>query len=158
VMREVLSDSEVPPYLDAVGREFLQQGRTAYRVLSLASSKLVPAARDTHVMTWRGTAVNSVLSVALMGAGLEVEVHDVGVTVVDSSPGQLAAILRELTECPPIEELADFVAGLRSAKLDDFVDEHLLRRLWVQRNARHRTAVSQVLWELQAARPLPSDL
>lgn len=158
VMREVLSDSEVPPYLDAVGREFLQQGRTAYRDLSLASFKVVPAARDTHVMTWRGTAVNSVLSVALMGAGFEVEVHDVGVTVVDRSPRQVVAILRELTECPPIEELAGFVAGLRSAKLDDFVDEHLLRRLWVQRNARHRTAVSQVLQGLQAARPLPSDL
>lgn len=148
-MREVLSDCEVPAYLDAAGREFLEQGRSAYREFALDNCALIPAARDTHIVTWRGTAVNSVLSIVLMSAGLEVEVHDIGVTAVDISPKQLAAVLQQAEECPPVEDLADFVVGLRTAKLDDFVDENLLRRLWAARNAKHRSAVSSMLDSLR---------
>lgn len=150
-MREVLSDTDVPAYLDAAGREFLEQGRSVYRDLSLERRALISAARDTHVITWRGTAVNSVLSIVLMSAGLEVAVHDVGVTAVDTTPGQLAAVLQHTGECPAMEDLSDFVIGLRTAKLDDFVDENLLRRLWAARNANHRDAVSSVLDHLRNA-------
>ena len=150
-MLEVLSDHEVPAYLDATGKEFLLQGRIAFRELGLDRRALLPAARDTHVITWRGTAVNSVLSIVLMSAGIEVAVHDVGVTAVDVTPEQLASVLRQAGDCPPMEDLSDFVAGLRTAKLDDFVDEALLRRLWATRNERYRDDVTHVLENLRSA-------
>lgn len=150
-MLEVLSDHEVPAYLDAAGKEFLLQGRTAFRELDLYRKALMPAVRDTHVITWRGTAVNSVLSIVLMSAGLEVAVHDIGITAVDVTPEQLSAVLRQAGDCPPMEDLSEFVAGLRTAKLDDFVDEALLRRLWAARNERYRDDVTHVLENLRSA-------
>lgn len=150
-MLEVLLDHEVPAYLDGTGKEFLLQGRTAFRELRLDRCALIPAARDTHVITWRGTAVNSVLAIVLMSAGLEVAVHDIGVTAVDVTPEQLASVLRQAGDCPPMEDLSDFVLGLRTAKLDDHVDEQLLRRMWASRNERHRGDVSHVLDGLRSA-------
>lgn len=150
-MLKVLSDHEVPEYLDASGKQFLLQGRNAFRELRLDRHALVSAGRDAHIITWRGTAVNSVLSIVLMSAGLEVAVHDVGLTAVDVTPRQLAAVLRQAGDCPPLEDLADFVAGLRTAKLDDFVDEALLRRLWADRNERYRNDVTDVLENLRTA-------
>jgi len=151
-MLEVLSNHEIPEYLDAGGKQFLLQGRNAFRELGLDRRALIPAARDTHVITWRGTAVNSVLSIVLMSAGLEVAVHDIGVTAVDVTPEQLAAVLHQASDCPPMEDLSDFVAGLRTAKLDDFVDEALLRRMWATRHERYRDDVSHVLESLRSTR------
>lgn len=150
-MLEVLSDHEIPAYLDAAGKKFLLQGRTAFRELGLHRRALIPAARDTHVITWRGTAINSVLSIVLMSAGLEVAVHDVGVTAFDVTPKQLAGILQQAGDCPPMEDLSDFVLGLRTAKLDDFIEESVLRRLWAARNEKHRDTVSSILTELRTA-------
>ncbi|TYC83812.1 DEAD/DEAH box helicase [Novosphingobium sp. BW1] len=148
-MREVLSDSEIPAYLDATSRDFLEQGRTAYRNLALDRTALIPAARDTHVVSWRGTALNSVLSIVLMSAGLEVEVHDLGVTAIDTTPEELTAVLQQAGDCPSMDDLSEFVLSLRTAKLDDFVDEILLRRLWAVRNAKHQGAVTSILNELR---------
>lgn len=150
-MLEVLLDHEVPAYLDGTAKEFLLQGRTAFRELGLDRRALISAARDTQVITWRGTAVNSVLAIVLMSAGLEVAVHDIGVTAVDVTPKQLASVLQEAGACPPMEDLSDFVLGLRTAKLDDHVDEPLLRRMWASRNERHRGDVSHVLDSLRSA-------
>ena len=95
--------------------------------------------------------MNSVLSIVLMSAGLEVAVHDIGITAVDVTPEQLSAVLRQAGDCPPMEDLSEFVAGLRTAKLDDFVDEALLRRLWAARNERYRDDVTHVLENLRSA-------
>jgi ATP-dependent helicase Lhr and Lhr-like helicase len=150
-IRVVLGDDDRPAYLDPAALEFLDQGRAAYRELGLDRRTLVPAGGDTHLVTWAGTAVNSLLAILLTSAGLEAEVHDVGITAVDTSPAELAAVLSGLEECPPVEDLAGFVEGLRTAKLDDFVDEDLLRRLWAVRNAKHRARVTAVLRQVNGA-------
>jgi ATP-dependent helicase Lhr and Lhr-like helicase len=147
-MRRVLEDDDVPPYLDREARAFLQQGRSAYRALRLDRAQVVSSKADTLVVTWRGTEVNAILAILLAGAGLGTETNDIGLGVVDTTPEELRAVLSGLAECPPIADLAGFVGNLRSAKLDEFVDEGLLRRLWSDRNARHRGAVSAVLREL----------
>ncbi|MGT2515522.1 hypothetical protein ACVOMT_15960 [Sphingomonas panni] len=100
------------------------------------------------MVTWAGTAVNGLLAILLTSAGLEAEVHDVGVTAVNISPAELTAVLGGLERCPPVEDLASYVEGLRTAKLDDFVDEELLRRLWAVRHAKHRDRVTAILRQL----------
>lgn len=144
-IQAVFEDDDRPAYLDPAAREFLDQGRAAYRELGLAHRSMVVAGADTHFLTWAGTAANDLLGILLTAAGLDTEVHDVGVTAVDTTPAELAALLSKIEECPPIEDLAGFVQGLRTAKLDDFVDEELLRRLWTLRNGCHRERVTSVL-------------
>lgn len=144
-MRAVLEDDDRPSYLDPAALEFLDQGRAAYRHLGLGHRSMIEAGNDTHLITWAGTGVNGLLAILLTSAGLDAEVHDVGVTAVGTTPSELSAVLAALDGCPPVEDLAEFVKGLRSAKLDDFVDEQLLRRLWAGRNARHQEHVTQVV-------------
>lgn len=144
-MREVLEDDEEPPYVDEAARAFLGEGRSAFETLGLRSERMISAGADTHLLTWAGTAVNSLFAIVLMSAGLEAEVHDVGVTAIGTSPAELDDVLRSLHECPPIEDLAEYVIGLRSAKFDDFVDEALLRRLWMERNEANRLKIDAVL-------------
>ena len=144
-IRQVLSDDDDPAYLDAASREFLRQGRRMFVDVGLGSGNLVRAGNDTHLFTWHGTAVNGLLAILPMSAGLEVEVHDVGVTAVGTTPAELRSVMSALDGCPPLEELAGHVIGLRSAKLDDFIDESLLRRMWCHRSCHHRDAVTAIV-------------
>lgn len=148
-MRAVLADEDEPAYLDSTGRTFLDEGRAAFQRLALDRRNLVRAGPDTHMFTWAGTAVNALLAIVLMSAGLEAEVHDVGVTAVAASPREIRLLMQSLGECPPIEDLSAFVASLRLAKLDAFVDEGLLRKLWAKRNDPYRIAVSRIMRDLQ---------
>ncbi|HEV2816244.1 MAG TPA: DEAD/DEAH box helicase [Allosphingosinicella sp.] len=150
-MRSVLCGTDIPPYLDREARSLLAEGRAAYAAFDLRHEMLLSSGRDTHVFTWQGTAVNSVLSILFIAAGLECEVNDVGVTVADSDPDEVRAVVKGLQACPPIEDLADFVGNLRLAKYDDYVPEPLLRRLWARRNAATRPEAQQVLQMLRGA-------
>jgi ATP-dependent Lhr-like helicase len=123
----------------------LDEGRAAYAALDLGREALLPAEADTHVLTWRGTAVNSVLSIVFIAAGLDCEVSDIGVTICGCHPEEARAILRRVAACPPIEDLAQFVGNLRIAKYDDYVSEALLRRLWARRNQAAKSEVDDVL-------------
>ena len=144
-MRAVFRASDTPGYLDTAAAELLEEGRAAYATYDLDRQMLLPAQGDTHVLTWRGTAANSVLSIVFIAAGLECEVHDIGVTVSDCHPDQALAVVRSVKACPPIEDLAGFVGNLRTAKYDDYVPEPLLRRLWARRHAHVRAEVDEVL-------------
>lgn len=150
-IRSVLDDDDRPAYLDPAAQRFLDQGRAAYRELGLGRRSMVQAGNDTHLLTWAGTAVNDLFGILLTSAGLETEAHDVGITAVDTSPTELAALLSEVEQCPSVEDLADFVQGLRTAKLDEFVDQELLRRLWTLRNGVHRDRVTSVLRNVRFA-------
>lgn len=148
-MRSILRASELPPYLDQHACSLLTEGRQAYEALDLERKPLVAANRDTHVFTWRGTNVNSVLAIMFAAAGIQCEVHDVGVTLVDCTPEEARAIIGSVKECPPIEDLSEFVGNLRLAKYDDFVPEQLLRRLWARRNQAVQSEVDDTLKALQ---------
>jgi len=147
-MLSVFQDTDLPNYLDAAALQLLSEGRVAFDQLGLHKDRYVQAGRDTHVLTWRGTAVTSLLAVLLTCAGLEAEAHDVGVTVVDATPNEIAAVLAQTPECPPIEHLAGFVQNLRQAKYDTYLPDDLLSRDWAARNAPLRDDVSAVLREL----------
>jgi ATP-dependent Lhr-like helicase len=134
-MRSVLEDTGAPPYLDRQASTFLAEARSSYRALGLDSRDVVEAGADCYLLTWRGTAVNALLAILIRSAGLECEALDVGVGVTDCSPDELRAVFESVTAFPSIEQLGEFVANLRNAKLDDYIDEDLLRRLWCDRNS-----------------------
>jgi ATP-dependent Lhr-like helicase len=150
-MRAVLQNNDVPAYLDVAARDFLQKGRAAYRDLQLEKTRFVPARKDTHILTWRGSEANSVLAFTLVAAGLDCAVHDIGVTAIETAPDEAAAIVRQVADIPPdISSVAQFVENLQVAKFDDFVPEGLLRRLWARGHASLGSDLGAIARELLA--------
>ena len=152
-MHAVFSGTDVPPYLDPTAIQLLLEGRSAFRDLGLGTRRFLQSGQDTHVLTWRGTAVNSILAVLLTSARLDCEAHDVGITAADATPAEVNGLLDRISECPPLEDLAPFVKNLRDAKFDSFLPEDLLGRQWAARNAPFRQGVSLTLDELRSAQP-----
>lgn len=135
-MLSVFTTDDAPSFLDGASQELLGKGRAAFRDLGVASTHFLPAGNDTHVLLWRGTQMNSVFAIAMAAAGLECEVHDIGVTVAETEPDPVKAIIAQIAKNPPaVDDLADFVGNLRVAKYDAMVPEPLLRRLWARANA-----------------------
>lgn len=120
MMRSVLVDDDVPSYLDAHAAEYLFSARETFRDLGLDNASFLVEGRNTHVLTWTGTEMNSVLAFALTAAGLDCEVLDIGVTVLETTPDTVAAFLEQIADAPPpIEDIADFVENLRTEKFDE---------------------------------------
>jgi len=153
-MRAVLQDTSVPGFLDDVAKGYLSEGRVAFRQLGLDSGSLVSAGKDTHVFTWHGSDVNAVLGFAFASAGLECAVMDVGVTVLDTHPDVVLAIMKQIAERPPdIDSVAEFVENLQSAKFDEMVPEDLLRRLWTRSRQDVADRVARIVQGMVAAFP-----
>ncbi|WP_192248709.1 hypothetical protein [Mesorhizobium silamurunense] len=128
-MRAVLEGGDIPAYLDAAAVDFQRQGRE----LGLPQIRFLPAGKDTHVPTWRGTEANAVLAITMVSAGLECAVHEVGVTVLETTPEEAEAVLRQLAERPPdIQPISEFVENIETARFDGMVPEQVPRRLWAK--------------------------
>jgi ATP-dependent helicase Lhr and Lhr-like helicase len=150
-MLAVYQGRDLPAYLDAPALRLLSEGRAAFEEYELDRRRLIRSGRDTHLLLWRGTALNSVFAVMLASAGLDCEAHDIGVTLTDCSPDELSRLLAGIPECPPVEDLAAFVENLRVAKYDQYVPEALLRQMWTRRNADLAPQVTAALKEVQSA-------
>lgn len=154
-MLAVLQADDVPAYLDAASRELLAEGRRAFQDMDLLRTPLVASGRDTHVLLWRGTMMNSVFAIALATAGLECSPNDVGITVADATVGEVTAILRKIADMPPmpVEDIADFVENLQTAKFDEYVPTGLLRRLWARMHTDPAAAIRKVAQGLMVGAP-----
>lgn len=148
-MRVLYESDDVPIYLDDNAQIALQEGRQAYRKLALRKSCYVPEGRDTHLFTWRGTAVNSVLAILGMTAGVDCEVHDLGVTFCDCNGTDVQALLNKLEICPPLSEIAPLIENLRTAKYDEYLPDELLQSLWAKRNEHIRPSIDKILFEVK---------
>ena len=150
-MRSVLRASDCPPYLDPEAVSFLKKGRVAYQDVALDETRFVRAGKDTHVFTWRGSEANSVLAFTLVSAGLDCTVHDVGITAIDTTPDEAAAIIRQVADNPPdINAISEFVENLAVAKFDEMVPEKVLRRLWARARAGLGSDLGAIARELLA--------
>lgn len=136
-MRHVFDSDAVPSYLDAQAAAFLAEGRAAYERLGLDRTTILDTGRDVHVLLWRGDLATSVFAAALTLIGFQVEPNDLGVTLpktsLDAVRGGLERIARFRTA--DLDRLTEQVQGLRSAKLDAYVPEPVLRRFWSRRHA-----------------------
>ena len=147
-MFRVFAADDIPKYLDATATRCLLEGRTAFRRMGLGSNAFLQGDKDVHVLTWRGSTINSVLSVLLTSTGIACEAFDVGVTVTGASLDDTRDVLASIGECPPIAELAGFVENLVVDKFDEFVPWELLRQHWVARHAHVHTEISELLTTL----------
>lgn len=135
-MRAVYLSDTTPAWLDAPSLALLDEGRDAFADLGLGATALLSSGNDTHVLTWRGSRMNDVLSVAFLSAGFICETHDLGVTVAQADRAAVQAALYEFGLGVSSGDLSAFVANLRHAKYDAYAPDALLRRLWARRHQR----------------------
>lgn len=152
-VRQVLATEELRTYLDEGAAALLSEGRSAYQTLDLNHRRFVAEGNDTLVLTWRGTALNDLFSAFFRAAGLECEVHDLGVTLADTTPGEALAIVGRVQSLPSAADLAPFVETLRQNRFDSYLDDHVLAQLWIRRNDRLAGAARELLSELQQSDP-----
>jgi ATP-dependent Lhr-like helicase len=136
-MRAVYLADDVPPYLDAAGKEFLAEGRSMFRTLKLDRSCLIEDEGDLHVFLWRGSLANAVFGAALAMAGLAAEAHVFGVTIPKTTADEGQALLRKLAgmEALSSADVAEFVENIGAGKFAPFVPEPIARSQWARRNA-----------------------
>lgn len=150
-MRSVYLDEGVPAYLDPQAAELLAQGRTEFQTLGLADSRIIPAGSDTHVLTWRGTSMNTLLALAFLAAGMQATTHEVGVTIADVTPKDVRVVLGRLAASIGVEDIAQFVENLDDAKYDAFVPDELLRDSWLRRHMPLETSLQELMVSLSGA-------
>lgn len=148
-MKQVLMDTEIPAYLDSAAIELLQEGRATFRELELDKVFLIQYKNDTHLLLWRGTALNAAFAVAISCGGFECVPHEIGVTVTDATPDDVIKVLKVLAQNPVTSaDIADFVLNLQHAKYDELIPMELLRQLWARANFDLVSALPELIMSL----------
>lgn len=126
-MRGLYLGKTVPAYLDRTAQELLAEGRRNFARCCLASTAIVPAGDETHLLVWRGDRVVSTITTALAGLGLETARHAVVVTVTTDETTLRDAISELASQ--PAPDAADLAASVRNKAVDKWdvvLDEDLL--------------------------------
>lgn len=127
-MRELLEDSSVPIYLDAVAQQGLLDAREAYGLFGFDQGPLIASGESVHLAHWAGHRVGLAIALWLQRLGVEavnagpfIEIDDVP---AESVPQLLEAALQQ----PPTDatSLASRSKGLERNKFDHFLQPELL--------------------------------
>lgn len=155
-MRVLLENTEVPRFLDATGRQFLEEARSAYAARDLARVFVVTQPSNWIVLTWMGDPGNEALacllnhrgwSAAVAGPGLEVQK---GGRNVDDLLDEISQIGRD--PVPSLDDLLADVSNLKREKWDHVLPETLLRKSYASLNLDIAEAIS---WAKGQAEDLP---
>jgi ATP-dependent Lhr-like helicase len=76
-MRELLSQTKMPKYLDASAEEMLQEARDTANRLRLQTKQITESGSGTAVFTWTGSRINHTLMLA--GQAAHLDTSDIGV-------------------------------------------------------------------------------
>jgi ATP-dependent Lhr-like helicase len=149
-MRSVLESADVPTFLDPLAQAMLAEARKAYSDLGLGRKRVLTERADVHAFTWRGSRTNDLLVVSLAAAGLDPVSHDIGVTVTNTSEGDLNHLLKLIADNPAANAgaISDFVENLSVAKYDELVPTAVLRHLWAARHSTHAKYIPALAREL----------
>ncbi len=145
-MRRVYESDDVPAYLDEPAKVLLLQARDAYRRAGLAHVNVLDTGSAVHLFPWVGSAGTSVIAVALATLGVRAEANDLSVLLPGIGMDEAGQALAKLSASTPedLSRIEENARGLCNAKYDEFVPEHLLRRLWARRNAPAIAAIPEI--------------
>lgn len=151
-MLSVYHDGAEPPWLDKQAREFLRVARSAFRRHRMNETRIISRGQTTHLMTWRGTTLNSVFATALAAGDLTCEPHDIGVSVFKADRGQVMQVLGSLagTEAPSAATLSKHVLGLGFGKFDALLPDEILQDFWAMTQASRVALVPELAGGLLA--------
>jgi ATP-dependent Lhr-like helicase len=102
-VRQLLSGTEVPVYLDPMAQQLLSEARAGYIRRELDQQIVLDTGGAARLVTWLGDDANEALVCMLRSMGLQAQVADLGVCLepqaVDAQRRQVIAY-EELTEMP----------------------------------------------------------
>lgn len=125
-MRQVLSDSAIPAYLDDGAAHYLAEARTVAAASSLCESSMLPlSGKRTLLMSWDGDRAQLTLVALFRLAGYQAENEGICIDV----PADVAVceqVLRDFIASPPMAEvLVPYLLFPRRRKYDDLLSEGL---------------------------------
>lgn len=151
-MRRVYEADDVPAYLDEPAKTLLLQARDAYRRADLANSYILGTGAGVHLFPWVGSAIASVMTVALATLGVSAEANGIGVSIpklsIDEAKKDLARLAAFTSQ--DLARIEESALGLCNAKYDEYVPDQLLRRFWGRRNAHAIAAIPEIARQLAA--------
>jgi ATP-dependent Lhr-like helicase len=126
-MREILSDTKIPVYLDQVAKEMLHEARTFARDSEILHSPFFRDGNDIIWFTWSGTRVNRTLLGLGLYNGLHVRDDGIALTFEKMSDKEIQARYSQfLLEVPDLVELAQCFPVKSVEKYDGFLTDDLL--------------------------------
>lgn len=144
--------SDVPHYLDPAAAALVQEGRSAFQALGLATTRLLEVGPDVVVFPWAGDRVMNTLAVALRSVELDASAEGIAIVVEEADADSVLEALDALTKAQlgTAETLAASVLNKRSAKYDWVLSESLLTRDYARRALDLQGAVGAALGVLAA--------
>lgn len=133
-MRDLLESSEVPVYLDAMGRQFLGEARAAYSARGLAETSVLDLGREAYVLTWLGDSANEAIACLIRRRGLTASAAGPGVEVMRGAhtSGDILDLLADagMDDVPPLNLLLNDSKNLVREKWDWALPDDLLRKTY----------------------------
>lgn len=127
-MLSIYRSNEVPPYLDAVACDLLDEGRCAFRNYGLDREAMMRVGeKETLLFPWRGTVATQSLALALVSRGLKASPRQISIEVSAAAP-DVVKVLKELSMAvaPDAVELAGCMQNLLREKYHPFLSRNLL--------------------------------
>ena len=127
-MREILSDTSVPPYLDTMAKDMLDDARGAYFEMGLDRRSVYEVGRGAFVFPWVGTKRLDTLALALMERQFKVGTARHCLEIDNCDPKGLRDAITEIAAAPPPDgrSLASHIGKPFIAKFDRYLGEKLL--------------------------------
>jgi ATP-dependent Lhr-like helicase len=127
-MLAVYRSAEVPSFLDAGGRDLLDEARETFERHGLADHQLVSWGSGTILFPWRGDRVLDTLVVWMSSLGHSVATEGAALVFPNTGPDALRDQCARLAAAPPPhpEELAAVVINKKTEKFHPWLSDHLL--------------------------------
>lgn len=127
-MWSILVGTNVPAYLDAIARELLKEGRSAFREAGLDQRSISQNGGGCFVFPWVGSVKLDTFALALMSRGFEASASGHVIEVANCNTIDLLEVLHEIatSAAPDGVELAKHAAKLQREKYDHLIPDELL--------------------------------
>ncbi len=127
-MLAVLSESDMPPFLDPKACELLLEGRENFHRFRLNERSIVSCGADTLLFLWAGDRIVDTIAVQFQALGFSVMNEGVALQVADIEPALLLLRLAQIVAEGPADPviLAGAVENKLSEKYDAFLPDDLL--------------------------------
>jgi ATP-dependent Lhr-like helicase len=137
---------EIPPFLDATARTFVQEGRDYFHRSLLATERIIERGADTRVFLWSGDDILQTLRLELLRRGIPSESEEVCLRIENRAPKEVRELLRKIANSPPIDAvtLAKTVPNTRIEKHDRLLSEDLCAREYAARYLRPEATVAHL--------------
>lgn len=128
-MHSVLTSEELYSFLDNQAKALLEEARTNFKALGLASCNTFGSASKTNLLTWRGDYTNDALALMLSHVGVECQVSGLALEI-NASPENTSRAIAEIASLAPlsVELLLTEVKNLACEKWDWALPHQLLMK------------------------------